>query len=153
CDELKIALTNGNILYNTDSNENIFPIFKKDLTDIINYWVNSYPKIKETLFDWKNMTIDGEYDLFKPIRSCNETIFEDETVINIRLGIYPTSSPEKIRCTEVYTKYEFKVHYPQNNLLGKFFYKKKLENLIKKKENIKTLFEMISKKSYNNQNN
>ncbi|RIB29140.1 hypothetical protein C2G38_2156086 [Gigaspora rosea] len=105
--KLKLALSNGKILYNSDNNENIYPIFKKNLPEVINYWMNSYPEIKVTLFDWKSMTIDGEYDLSKPIKLCNETIFREVMVLNIRLGIYPTSSPEKIKCVEVYTKYEF----------------------------------------------
>ncbi|CAG8840053.1 44380_t:CDS:1, partial [Gigaspora margarita] len=104
-EELEKALRYGDIIYNLDSNENIHPILKKNLPEIIDYWKNTYPEIKEALSDWKDMIINGELGPIKPIKSYNNRIFRGKEVLNVYLKIYPTSNSEKIKCTETCIKY------------------------------------------------
>src|ERR1043166_3819507 len=95
------AFNNGDIIYDLNCNENIYPVLTEHLSEIIDQWVNTYPEIKERLSDWKKMSINSELDPSKPINSLNESIFRDKKVLSVSLKMYPTSSPETINCSEI----------------------------------------------------
>jgi hypothetical protein len=164
--ELMVALINGDIIFDSGADENIYPISKNGLPEIIDGWADIYPEVKEELASWKDIDINAESDLSKPIRSCTRKLIRGKKVLDVRLELYPTSNPEKINCAESGLEYEFKVyHNKDKNRLKKFIQKidflevfdlaenvdeQHLENLIKEKENLEILFNLVTRNNGNN---
>src|SRR5207248_11024274 len=104
---LKMALKNGDIIYDSSVDENVYSISNEALPEIINEWVNKYPKSKEELAK----DFNAEKDPSKSIKSCN--FIEGKKIINVLLEVYPINS-EEFKCLEKRFEYEFKVYHNKN---------------------------------------
>jgi hypothetical protein len=150
---LKTALKNGDIIYDSSVDENVYSISNEALPEVINEWVNKYPKSKEELAK----DFNTEKDPSKPIKSCTHSFIEGKKIINVRLEVYPINSKE-FKCLEKSFEYKFKVYHNKNkSQIKKLFQsiiadgEQNLERLIEKKENLQILLNLVTSNSDNKQ--
>ena len=78
----------------------IITILKENLKKIIEAWENTYPEFKEELSKWKDVNINGKWDLVQPIISYQP---KDKKVECVRLEIHATLGSNKISYAEFCT--------------------------------------------------
>jgi hypothetical protein len=121
---LKTALKNGDIIYNSRVNENVYSISNEALPEIINEWVNKYPETVEELAE----NFNAEKDPSKPIKFCTRNFIENKRTKHVRLEVYPTLNSEELNCSEKCFEYEFKVYHKKNNK-NQYQLKKIIQNI------------------------
>jgi len=112
--KLEDVIKDGNIIVSSDCLSNIFIIFKNKISDILNDWDNQYSELKRSILLWKNERFndDNNKSQIKKFKICD--IERGSKIIFVFLAIhYVILNPNKLKCFELYVKYEFKAYHHQ----------------------------------------